>query len=283
MSKIVNWLRQNKLASLLMVVVVYLLVKGSRQRSILPQGQEMGGLISRSSIAPDYAPAPEVKDRLVIQESSLSLLVKKVSEAQKAIIQKAQSLDGYLVNSNLSSAEGGEAVSGSISVRIPQPKLAEGLDYFRNLAVKVVSENLSGEDVTDQYVDIKARLDTLLTTKTKFEGILAKAENIQDILQVQQQLINLQAQIDSLKGQQQFLEKSSQMSKVTVYLSTDELSLPYAPAQSWRPNVIFKQAVRSLIGSLRKVATGLIWLGVYSVILLPVLGIFFILHKRLKK
>ena len=174
--------------------------------------------------------------------------------------------------------------SGWITVRIPQEKLEEALNYFRELAVKVVSETVSGRDVTDEYVDIEARLATLLKTKAKFEEILAKAQKVQDILEVQRELINLQEQIDNLKGQQNYLEKSAQVSRVTIYLATDELALPYVPTEAWRPQAIFKQAVRSLIGALRKLGTLIIWFGVYSVIWLPILAIYLIIkHWRKKK
>lgn len=302
MQKIVFWIKTHKLTSLLLLIVGYFLFKnflysffgvslsgsrnygsdiayspmmklGSTNESIGVQSPAM-----TSSYSQDYAPAPEVTNRLVIQESTMSLLVKKVSGTQKTISQKTQQLGGYMVNSNVAYPEQTEAASGSISVRIPQTKLEEALDFFRTLSVRVVSENLRGEDVTDQYVDIEARLATLLKTKTKFEEILTNAQKVEDILQVQREIINLQQQIDSLKGQQNLLEKSSAMSKITIYLSTDELALPYAPSNVWRPTVIFKTAVRSLIGSLRQIGTLIIWLGVYSVVWVPILLVVFLIR-----
>jgi len=226
------------------------------------------------------APAPDVEDRLVVRNSQLSLLVKDVRQSQKAVVEKAQETGGYMVDSQISSPQGVD--SGSVTVRVPENKLDDVLEHFRNLGIRVVSENLVGRDVTDEYVDVQSRLETLYKTKVKFEGILDKAEKIQDILQVQRELVNLQVQIDRLKGQQQYLEKTAQWSKVTVYLSTDELALPYAPTQPWRPKAIFKRATRSLIGTGRSLGTLTIWLGVYSVVWLPVLGVIYF-FKRKKK
>lgn len=291
MQKIISWIKNNKLASLLLLIVGYLLFKnsfnsllgGNVAYSPMKLGSTNGSIgiqspALTSEYSQDYAPAPEATNRLVIQESTMSLLVKKVSETQKAIIQKAQQLGGYMVSSNVSYPEQAEAANGSIAIRIPQTKLEEALDFFRTLSVKVVSENLKGEDVTDQYVDIDARLITLAKTKTKFEEILNISQKVEDILQVQREIINLQQQIDSLKGQQNLLEKSSAMSKITIYLSTDELALPYAPSDAWRPNVIFKTAVRSLVGTLREFGGFAIWLAVYSVVWIPVLLIFFLVR-----
>lgn len=228
------------------------------------------------------APVPEVKDRLVVKESTLSLLVRNVTEAQKLISKKAEGLGGYMVQSNVSHPEEKETATGWITIRVPQEKLDEALDYFRGLALRVVSENLSGWDVTDEYVDIEARIATLLKTKEKFESILAKAERVEEILQVQRELINLQEQIGALKGRQNYLEKTAKVSRVTIYLATDELALPYTPAKPWQPKAIFKQAVRSLVSTFRKAGTAAIWAGVYSVIWLPALGIYLFWRKKRK-
>jgi hypothetical protein len=301
MIKLINWLKANKLTAFLFLVVAYLLFKNSfgpvlpltKSVSRMSTGSYETALesinlgpisdVATSKSFGQVAPAPEVTDRLVIKESTVSLLVKKVAEVQKMISQKAQEMGGYMVNTYLSHPEEAEAASGSITVRVPQVKLEQALDYFRSQAVKVVSENLSGRDVTDEYVDIEARLATLYKTKTKFEEILAKSEQVDDLLRVQRELVNLQEQIDALKGQQQYLEKSAQMSRVTVYLATDELALPYAPTEAWRPKVIFKKAARSLVGSFRKAGTVLIWLGVYAVIWVPALVIYKLIQRRRKK
>ncbi len=292
MAKIISWIKANKLTALLLLIIIWLGWKvyfppyRYFNRGGIEGGIELDTPLKTSSVATvpfsETPPAPEVKERLVFKESTLSLLVKKVTEAQKLISQKAEEFGGYFVQSDVFHPEEKEATSGSITVRVPQKKLNEALDYFRSLAVKVISENLSGWDVTDEYVDIEARLATLNKTKVKFEEILTKAEKVEDILSVQRELINLQEQIDSLKGRQQYLEKSAEISRVTIYLSTDELALPYTPTEVWRPKVIFKQAVRSLIGTARKAGTTLIWIGVYSVFWVPILIIYLIFRRRKK-
>jgi len=60
-----------------------------------------------------------------------------------------------------------------------------------------------------------------------------------------------------------YMDGASSTTLITIYLSTDELGLPYAPSQAWRPEVIFKQAVRSLLLNARSVANLGIWVVVY--------------------
>ena len=269
MKKIGLWIKNNKLAAFLAVVLLVLLVRNSLGSQLdktsmmaLPEAGRGISLLPGREVAPS-----ESKERLVVKASSLSLVVDDVREASEGVVNNAQEIGGFMVSTSLSKPE--EAPFATVIVRVPAEKLSEALDYFRSLAVKVSSENILGHDVTDQYEDIGAKLETLNKTKAKFEEILDKAEKIQDILQVQRELTSLQAQIDSLKGRREYLEKTAKLAKVTVYLSTDELSLPYQPEGAFRPKVIFKQAVRSLVKTLRGIAKLFIWLAVYS----PVWGV----------
>lgn len=294
-AKLFSWIKNNKLIALLLLILTFLLFKPLltpiyyilQSRSVSREAwpgpiQPMSG-ISSVKIAPgiggaipeiyppqeDYAPQPAVEDRLVIEESYLSLLVKDVVSVRKQIVVHAQSQGGYMVSSQVSSPE--EAPSATVIIRVPSETLEQTLDYLRSLAVKVVSENLTGQDVTDQYVDYDKRIVILEKTKAKFEEILIQAREISDITNLNREIINIQNQIDSLKGQQEGLSKRAQMAKLAIYLSTDEISLPYAPSETFRPNVIFKLAVRSLVGNLRKVAKLIIWIGVYAMVWVPIL------------
>src|SRR5690606_35568276 len=114
----------------------------------------------------------------------------------------------------------------------------------------------------------EARLATLNQTKQIYQDMLGRATDVDEILRVQQSIFSVQDQIDSLQGQLQYLSNTTQSSLVTIYLSTDELSLPYAPGEPWRPQVVFKTAVRSLMMNLRGAADLVIWAVVYSPVLL---------------
>jgi len=229
----------------------------------------------------DYLPPADVSERLVIQDTSLSLQVKDVADVISRIQSIAQELGGFLVSSNLSQPE--QSATGTISVRVPEDKRTEALSVFKGLAVKTVSESVNGVDVTDAYVDLQSRLDVLMETKQKFEEILDKAVAVDDLLNVQRQLISIQSQIDDLKGQQKYYEQSSKLTKINVYLATDELALPYAPDGQWRPLVVFKQAVRSLVGVLRSFGNLIIWAIVFLPLITPAAFVYFAIRRRRSK
>lgn len=286
----INFLKRNWSVIILIIIGVLYLKNnyfGSRYSSYLPSyGGEMdilpmtgGGsnMMALSSakigsvsnyLGKQVAPS-ESANRLIIQDTGLSLQVKDVAKTIDEIEKSTREFGGFLINSNLSKPEGG--ASGFISVRIPEVKRKEAMTAFKNMAVKVVSESVNGNDVTDQYTDLQAQLDVLQKTKVKFEEILDRATAVNDLLNVQQQLTSLQQQIDSVKGQQKYYEQSAKLSKITIYLSTDELALPYAPTNEWRPTVVFKEAVRSFLGALRNIGNLIIWAVVFAPIIIPII------------
>lgn len=302
--RLLGWLKTHKALTFLIIVAVWFVFQVLR----IFLGVGLTGRLSRSStfdsasdltsgtvpfgaplpatseiqynFTPETAPQGDVKNRLVIKESNLSLLVEDVSEANRKMLEHVNKIGGYMVTSGIYNPD--DTPTSTLVIRVPANELDKTLEYFHSLSVKVVSENLTGRDVTDQYVDIDARLATLENTKKKFEEILAKATLTTDITNLTREILNIQSQIDALKGQQDFLIKNAQMAKLTIYLSTDEITLPYAPGENFRPKVIFKLAVRSLVENLRDIATFLIWVGVYSVIWLPVLGVIYFVRRRVR-
>lgn len=294
---LVNWIKTHKLISLLIVIILFLLFQSSSgglnfsSTSIAPTGglSEIGtsttGIPSENSapsslLTRSDEASTDTSSRVVIKNSNLSLLVADVRKVGDQILSYAKSAGGYMVSTSYNRPN--ESPFATIIVRVPKAKLDGALKHFESLAIKVTSENLVGTDVTEQYTDIKSRLAILAKTQAKFEDILDKATTVRDTLTVQEKLILLQDRIDALVGQQKALEQNAQLSKVTIYLSTDELALPFTPDQVFRPSVIFKQATRSLLNTLRVGGEGLIWVGVYSVIWIPALGAFFI-YRRWRK
>lgn len=298
--KLIDWVKNNKLVVFLLLVVCYLVFNSvvgffGISRLSLDKNNEFGGyndLVSSSAkLGPlsgtgplsattyerDYTPQTDVQERFVIQQSSLSLLVEDVVMTREEILDKTRQVGGYMVNVKTSNPQ--DAPTATITLRIPSNMLDETLEVFRKLSIKVVSENLVGKDVTDQYVDIEERLQALEKTKARFESLLEQAEEIQDITKITEQVLNYQRQIDSLKGQRQSLDQNAKLAKLTIYLSTDEIALPYTPNETFRPNVILKLAVRSMIGHLRTLAALAIWVVVYSIIWVPALTIFVAVKK----
>ncbi len=286
----VDWIKRNKVLSFLILLIVSYFLYSKSVRPFLYNKQsfglagsylpESGGVALRdtASTSDNFIKMPSAESGMVIQNSSMSLLVSNVREAGDKAVSYAKNIGGFMVSSSYSRPD--ESAFATITVRVPKSRFDEAMAYFRSLSIKVTNEMLMGEDVTEEYVNIEERLETLEKTKAKFEEIQDQASEVDDILQVTRELTNLQYQIDALIGQKEAIEKNVELTKITLYLSTDELSLPYTPDDKFRPNVVFKLAVRSLVKSLIGVGKGLIWIGVYGVIWLPILVVILLVRKR---
>lgn len=304
LSSLLTWIKANKLSSFLLAIVAYGLIKSWTGNGGLPlpvpmfststgmahdmammeapamvkMGEPMA--MSRSfSPVMNYS-AGNVSERMTTQTSSLALTVKKVGDVANQIENLAKAQGGWLVDSSVDAPDSG-TTNGTISFRVPTEKLPETLDQIRGLGLRVVSEHVMGNDITDQYQNLTAQLEILEQTKQKLETILASATKVQDMLEAQQQLLNMQQQIDNLQGQQKYLDQSAKLSLVTVYLSTDELALPVtAPGEAWRPNLVFKEALRSLVGFVFRIGNAVIWVAVFAPIWLPLILVYKWWQKR---
>ena len=189
-------------------------------------------------------------ERKVIKNADLSVVVKDPEASMKAISALAEELGGYVVSSSLSQSNYGpnniSLPAGSISIRVPAEKLNDVLAQIKKDAVEVTSENISGQDVTDQYVDLTSRLTAKQAAEKKLLEILEAADKTEDVLAVYQQLQQVQSDIEVLKGQIKYIDQSAAMSSVSVYLAAEE-SIQPIQIGPWKPEGAAKQAVEDLV------------------------------------
>lgn len=220
----------------------------------------------------------EVEKKLVIRQGTLSLVVKNLEEVRDKIVSFVESKQGYLISSDIFGVE--NDARATVIVRIPEDKFTETLSYIRQLGLKVSNESVTGADVTEEYVDLQGRLKSLEASRNRFKEILQNATTVDQILTVQREIDRVQMDIEQTTGRIEYLSKSSAMSKIVVNLAIDEESLPYiAPSEKWRPALVFKEAIRSLLAILKNLSYLVIWVVVFSVIWIPALVVAKILWR----
>jgi hypothetical protein len=226
-------------------------------------------------------PQPDVEERRKVRNATISLHVSNVRETVDSIGDYVNKIGGYVVTQSINTPS--ESSTGNMSIRVPTDELDATLEYLRERSVNVVYESVSGRDITDQYVDTQAKLETLEKTKAIFESMLDETEDFDEILRAQKEILNVQRQIDNVKGQIEYMEGTSETALIRINLSTDALELGYAPKNAWRPKVVFKKAVRSMLVTMRGLGNLAIWLGVYSVFWLPPVIIVILLVRKAKR
>ncbi|GEM_PF-393023 len=168
-----------------------------------------------------------VDDRMIVQTGNMNLKVRSVAEAIRSIQQITASMGGYVVSSNW---EGGEkSNSANISVRIPTENYENTAGSLRGLAMEVLFESAKADDVTEEYTDFESQLRNLETTENRYLALLEKAETVEDMLTVEARISKTRGQIEKIKGQMQYLERTSATSLISIYLVGEtELEVDFA-------------------------------------------------------
>ena len=215
------------------------------------------------------------QERLVIKNADLSITVDDPEAKMTAISTLATSLGGHIVTSNTyqSYANSGARVpEGNITIRIPSESLDAALEQIKADVVEVDSENVSGEDVTDQYVDLQSRLKAKKAVEEKLLEIMEQARNTEDTLSVYSQLQTIQSDIEVLTGQINYYERSAAMSSISVRVVATEKSEPIEIG-GWKLGETASRSVQNLINYMQGFVQFLINLIIF---ILPVLVTLFL-------
>jgi len=262
---------------------------GLQKQAMPPSAPGLAATDSRTiGVAGDLAAnntAPqggETASRLIVKTGVLSMVVKEVRQASETVIDYANKNGGFVVASTI--AKDGLIPYGTVTVRIPAKMFDAGLKELRALG-DVVSESVNGQDITEQYIDLDSRLKNLTAAEEQLLSIMRRSGSIQDILAVEQQLTYTRQQIEQIQGQMKYLRESSDLSTLTVNLSTDPNSLPVVDAQSnkWKPLAVAKDAARSLLEVGKAIANAVIWLVVFVPAWLALVALVFIAKKIIKR
>src|SRR3989338_1537419 len=192
-------------------------------------------------------PGGMLANRKFVRNGSLSLLVKKAEEASKAIQDIADRLSGFVQSAQVYEVSSG-VQSGSVTIRVPSDYFDEAIGEIKKLAVKVERESATAQDVTEQFVDLEARLKNLRAEETQYLEIMKRASTVQDTLTVSQRLYDVRGRIEQIEGQLKYLTEQIDMSVITVSL-TEEADVEVFGIQ-WRPLYAVKRAVRNMISGL---------------------------------
>lgn len=195
-------------------------------------------------------------DQRIIKTGYLSLSVEHADTAASTLTALATGLGGFVQNSSIEERADGSKF-GSVTIRVPSARFSEALEEAKKLATQVKSENVGGQDVTEQYTDLEAQLRNAKAQETEYLNILKKAQTVQDILSVQSYLGNIRSQIESLEGRLKYLENQTSYATLSVSLSED--ARVTVPGRDFRPLNDLKTAAQTLVAVFQGLVTWLIW------------------------
>ncbi|MGH9960918.1 MAG: DUF4349 domain-containing protein, partial [Pyrinomonadaceae bacterium] len=154
----------------------------------------------------------------------MSLEVTSPEDAQRKITSIAESLGGFIVTSESKQLDTGDRgrteLQVSLVVRIPALQFGSALDQIRATGSRVVQEKVTGQDVTEEFIDLEARIKTQKALELQFLEIMKQATKVVDALEVQRQIAGVRTEIEKLEGRKRFLENRASLSTIAVTLQT---------------------------------------------------------------
>ncbi|ELZ70439.1 DUF4349 domain-containing protein [Haloferax sp. Atlit-10N] len=217
---------------------------------------------------------PQAQRRAVIKNGRIELTVDEFNESRDAVEATAESYGGYISDSNeyVNRRSGGTYRSGQLVVRVPSEDFSAFMADMKDLG-EVERVETNSQDVTDQLVDIEARLSNLRAQRDRLRELYESANTTEDVLAVEERLTEVQTEIERLEAQKQSLEDRVALSTVRVSLS----ERPPGPAQWYDTPVLqaFSESVNGAFVALRALVVAVAYAVPYLVVfggLLAILG-----------
>lgn len=232
-------------------------------------------LVKQAVVSETYSsgqPA-QTQERMVTYNAWISLETSDIQGVLVKISALASNYGGYVTGSSHSTT--GAQATAEINIRVPKDKFHSAVQEIEAYG-KMVDEHTSSEDITQQYIDLNARLNNLQKQETRLNEILSIASTVDEILRVEDELTRVRSNIESLQGQINYLKGNVELSLVSVVLT--EPALPFTP-----PGMNWGETFQTAILVLFRVVQGLIILA-FAIVPLAIIGApMYYLYKRKKR
>lgn len=228
----------------------------------------------------DEATAQTV-DEKKIKSGTLDMVVDQVDETVGQIQQLTLEQQGTVQNVWIYEQPDGTK-TGSVTIKVPFAKFEQIITDIKQLARVVEQETISTDDVTEQYIDLSARLKNAKTQEGRYLEILNSAKNVEEILQIEQALGNIRSQIESLIGRIQYLDSMTDYSTINVNLN-EEPTIKIG-GKDFRPGTTIQTAAQAVVEIAQWLVIAIIWIVIVGVgVGVPLLLIGWLGWKLVKK
>lgn len=210
-------------------------------------------------------------ERKVITTSDISLKVANVSDTMDTINGITLSSGGFVSRSSIDAYDSGER--GYMTIRIPQGDFEPVMRELKTLG-KVTSLETSGQDVTEEYIDLDARVNNLKSQETRLLEILNMTTTVEEVLDVERELGRVRGEIESITGRLKYLDNMVDLATINInIMGPERISSEIGIVSS------IKEAVSGFIITINV----LIVLTGYLLPLIILLGLIWIIAKAWRK
>ncbi|MBI9052741.1 MAG: DUF4349 domain-containing protein [Bacteroidales bacterium] len=216
-------------------------------------------------------------EKKIIKDARVGVEVEDYYAYRQNIDSLIYFLKAYVSDDNLDKND--YSINSNLTIRIPAVNFDKLISNLETGTEKLLYKNISARDVTEEFIDIEARLKTKKEVEKRYTQLLAKARNIKEILEVEEKLRVIREEIESREGRLNYLKK--QVSYSTIYLQiTQKIDYKYEPVKE---KSFFQRLFKSLDKGWKGFVSFLIFLFRIWPIILIGFAIFFYIRKIRRK
>ena len=243
-------------------------------------GREPAGVDSAVGSGPDLAQSSEGTTGItedpaalgdfghkIVKTADLGLRSEEVRRSAARAQQLAAATGGTVLSSQV--YRNGDSVTADLILSVPSGEFERVLEELRNLGEKVTTDTISGQDVTEEYVDLESRERNLRATEESLLRLYDRAENVEEALSIQRELTTIRGEIELVQGRIKYLDQRSAYSQIT--LNIQPVTSPPPPKPTWDPGRVVERAWDASLAVLQGMVTAIISALVFGWWLAPVL------------
>ena len=220
----------------------------------------------------------EALERKIIRNAEITMEVASTTDTQHKVTSIAESNGGFVVTSEAKQRENVDPAQRTLDiklvVRVPSPQFGVAFDEIKKLASNMPQENVTGQDVTEEFIDLEARIKTQKALELQFLEIMRGANKVADALEVQRQIAGVRTDIEMLEGRKRFLENRASLSTITVNIEAPKPAIAVTVPG-------FGQNLRDAVSESIGIASDLVlFFTRFAIVMMPIL-IFVVLPSGL--
>ena len=252
---------------------------GNGNAAAADQSEEVGATADRGGI--------QASQRSIIRSGSVELEVNDFDDTQQTLTRTVREHGGFVSDSRIETDERDNETykSGEIVVRVPQQNFSLVVEQAQAMG-DLQSVNIESEDVTDQLVDLNARLENLRAERERLRALYENASDTAAVLDVQDELSDVQEEIETLEAEQKSLERQVALSTLQVRMREPQPDSEPIDAEDWTDTpvlVAFLESVNNAVASVQTLIVAIAYALPYLVVYVPLIGGAFYGVMRLRR
>ncbi|QKY68386.1 DUF4349 domain-containing protein [Lentibacillus sp. CBA3610] len=224
-------------------------------------------------------------DRKVIYNANLRIEVTDYQETVDSIQAEVSERGGYIVDSNMHEDDEEGSISGRVTARIPQGEFEEFVQIVEDGSSTVMESSVSGQDVTEEYVDLESRLESKRVVEERLLSFMEEADKTEDLLNISDDLATVQQEIEEITGRMTYLENKVDLATVTINIQENNVAIAgEEDLNTWeKTKQQFMQSINFLLSAFSGLFVFIIGnLPVLIILAVIAVILFWVINKRIR-